>query len=180
MNSPERPARKVFPRVIPVVLPKAQEPMVQTMARSYGRAETPEREEEDGLRKAPQAENTGIQLKWLIRETLALSDCARGERPNQVCRECGQRCTSCKRLCVHMRQHWTNLFCTCGEASHWRDRIVKHQVRSYESGKGCRSGIVYEVNAPSFNRRREVMGTHAGDDVCPVSGFTPGGKWSPR
>lgn len=53
VNSSKPPEWEVVSRVIPVVLPKVREPLVQTMVRPYGGANSSQREDEDEHREAP-------------------------------------------------------------------------------------------------------------------------------
>lgn len=112
-----------------------------------------------GEKDRPTNTQAEVPLKWFTRHTQKRILRALGECPNKTCRECWQECTSRKRLLVHARQHWTNMFCPCGEASYWRERITKHQARSQEPGRRCRVGVVYEVDAESFARWQKVTGT---------------------
>lgn len=116
--------------------------------------------------------NSGVQCKdslelrsvlfarpyWTSRRTRTLIQAICGPNTNTSCAECEKTFTTHKRLRVHVRQHFTNTFCSCGVFSFQRDYILRHQRRS-----NCYSGGVFEVDRECFLEFRDLLLPHVTD-----------------
>jgi len=83
-------------------------------------------------------------------------DC--GEAGNRKCRQCERVFSTTRRLRVHVPQHYTNVFCPCGEFSFQRDYVLRHQRIAR-----CHTGQTFVVDAETFPEFRDLVLPHVGD-----------------
>jgi len=107
---------------------------------------------------------------WATTETLLKIVETCGEAGNHKCRQCGRRFSTTRQLRVHALQHYTNVFCPCGEYSFQRDYVLCHQRISR-----CHTGQAFAVDAESFPEFRNFILPYVG---TPING--PGSPWGFR
>jgi len=77
---------------------------------------------------------------------------------NRKCCQCGKVFSTSRRLRVHVPQHYTNVFCPCGEFSYQRDYVLRHQRIAR-----CHTGQMFVVDAETFPEFRDLVLPHVGD-----------------
>jgi len=95
---------------------------------------------------------------WVTQETKAKIHDTCGQPGNLKCCQCGKRFTTARRLRVHAPQHYTNVFCPCGEYSFRRDYISRHQRIAR-----CHTGRIFVVDADTFPEFRDLILPHVGN-----------------
>jgi len=95
---------------------------------------------------------------WITQQTKINIEETCGLPGNLKCRQCGKRFTTARRLRVHAPQHYTNVFCPCGEYSFQRDYISRHQRIAR-----CHTGRTFVVDATMFPEFRDLILPHVGN-----------------
>lgn len=80
-------------------------------------------------------------------------------RPNNIqCLQCGKQFSSHRQLRVHVPQHFTIIYCPCGEFNYQRDYVLKHQRIAR-----CYMGKVFVVDATNFVEFRDLILPYVSD-----------------
>jgi len=98
------------------------------------------------------------RTNWTTRLTCKLIQALIGTDDNRRCDECRQTFSTMKRPKIHIPQHFTVTFCSCGVHHFYRDAILRHQKTH-----NCYTGHLYEVGADSYTEFRDLILPHVTD-----------------
>lgn len=97
------------------------------------------------------------------------------------CLECGLKLgegkTGAKRVAMHIKQHFTKMYCCCGFHSQSRDSVYHHQMTSTAEGHQGEELRIHEVDAGSYVDFARTMGLPAKLEFPPcIPTFLPNDK----
>jgi hypothetical protein len=78
---------------------------------------------------------------------------------NATCTLCGFKGSEKRKAKIHVRQHFTRVYCPCGYGSVSRDTVGGHQRVHHRSTKhGGAEKVVYEVEESRFQELKDMLG----------------------